>query len=72
KNDSVLSIFAQLGILDFFHSMLYPVAAFFISISEWILTYLFNIRISDQKKAAISPVDLENFIQQHKNQSDGG
>lgn len=71
KNDSVLSIFAQLGILDFFHGILYPVASFFISISEWILTYLFNIRISDQKKAAISPVDLEHFIQQHKDQSDG-
>ena len=72
KNDSVLSIFAQLGILDFFHSILSPIASFFISISEWILTYLFNIRVSDQKKAAISPVDLEHFIQQHKNQSDGG
>jgi CBS domain containing-hemolysin-like protein len=60
-----------LGILDFFHGILYPVASFFIGISEWILTYLFNIRISDQKKASISPVDLEHFIQQHKDQSDG-
>lgn len=72
KNDSVLSIFAQLGILEFFHGLLYPIASFFISISEWMLTYLFNIRISDQKKAAIAPVDLEHFIQQHKNQSEGG
>lgn len=72
KNDSVLSIFAQLGILDLFHGMLYPIASFFIRLSEWILMYLFNIRISDQKKATISPVDLEQFIQQHKNQSDGG
>ncbi|HRP33601.1 MAG TPA: hemolysin family protein [Agriterribacter sp.] len=72
KNDSVLSIFAQLGILDFFHSILHPIGSFFISVSEWILMYLFNIRISDQKKATISPVDLETFIQQHKNQSDGG
>ncbi|MCO5241610.1 MAG: hemolysin family protein [Chitinophagaceae bacterium] len=72
KNDSVLSIFAQLGILEFFHGILYPIASFFIGISEWVLTYLFNIRISDQKRAAISPVDLEHFIQQHKNQSEGG
>ncbi|HEX5026982.1 MAG TPA: hemolysin family protein [Agriterribacter sp.] len=71
KNDSALSIFAHLGIIDFFHAIFYPIASFFISISEWILIYLFNIRISDQKKAAIAPVDLENFIQQNKDQSDG-
>lgn len=71
KNDSSLSIFANLGIIDFFHAIFYPIASFFISISEWILIYLFNIRISDQKKAAIAPVDLEHFIQQNKDQSDG-
>ncbi|MFT3703802.1 MAG: hemolysin family protein [Agriterribacter sp.] len=70
KNDSVLSLFAQLGILDFFHGLLYPIASFFITISEWLLTYLFNVRMSEQK-AAITPVDLETFIQQNKDQSDG-
>ncbi|MFT3950013.1 MAG: hemolysin family protein [Agriterribacter sp.] len=70
KNDSVLSVFAQMGILDFFHGLFSPIASLFVSASEWILKYLFNIRISDQKPA-ITPVDLETFVQQNKDQSDG-
>ncbi|MFT3748344.1 MAG: hemolysin family protein [Agriterribacter sp.] len=70
KNDSVLSVFAQMGILDFFHGLFSPIASLFVGASEWILKYLFNIRISDQKPA-ITPVDLETFVQQNKDQSDG-
>jgi len=70
KNDSVLSLFAQLGILDFFHGLLYPVASFFISLSEWFLKYLFNVRMAEQKDSIIA-VDLETFVQQNKDQSDG-
>ncbi len=69
KNDSVLSFFAQLGVLNFFHNLFYPVASFFIGLAEWILKYLFNIRIYGQKDA-ISRVDLELFIQQNKEQSE--
>lgn len=70
KNDSVLSLFAQLGILDFFHGLLYPIASFFISLSEWFLKYLFNVRMAEQKDSIIA-VDLETFVQQNKDQSDG-
>lgn len=70
KNDSVLSVFAQMGILDFFNGLFSPIASLFLESSKWILKYLFNIRISDQK-AAITPVDLETFVQQNKDQSDG-
>ena len=70
KNDSVLSLFAQLGILDFFHGLLYPVASFFISLSEWFLKYLFNVRMAEHKDSIIA-VDLETFVQQNKDQSDG-
>ncbi|MBN8857384.1 MAG: HlyC/CorC family transporter [Sphingobacteriales bacterium] len=70
KNDSVLSLFAQLGVLDFFHGLLYPVASFFISLSEWFLKYLFNVRMAEQKDSIIA-VDLETFVQQNKDQSDG-
>ncbi len=72
KNDSVLSLFAQFGLLDFLHRILHPFASFFINLSEWILTYLFNVRISDQSRDSFSPVDLEHFILQHKNRSEGG
>lgn len=70
KNDSVLSVFAQMGILDFFYGLFSPIASLFVESSKWILKYLFNIRISDQK-LAITPVDLETFVQQNKDQSDG-
>lgn len=70
KNDSVLSVFAQMGILDFFNGLFAPIASLFVESSKWILKYLFNIRISDQKPA-ITPVDLETFVQQNKDQSDG-
>ena len=69
KNDSVLSFFAQLGILNFFHSLFYPLASIFIGLAEWILKYLFNIRIYEQRDS-ISRVDLDQFIQQNKEQSD--
>lgn len=70
KNDSVLSVFAQMGVLDFFNGLFAPIAALFVESSKWILKYLFNIRVSDQKPA-ITPVDLETFVQQNKDQSDG-
>ncbi|MBW7889945.1 MAG: HlyC/CorC family transporter [Chitinophagaceae bacterium] len=72
KNDSLLSFFAQLGLIDFFHKILYPIGSFFITVSEWILMYLFNIRIPDHSRSSIAAVDLDNFVQQYKNQSDGG
>ncbi len=65
-----MSVFAQMGILDFFHGLFSPIASLFVESSKWILKYLFNIRISDQKPA-ITPVDLETFVQQNKDQSDG-
>ena len=70
KNDSTLSLFAQMGILDFFHGLFYPIASFFISLSEWFLKYLFNVRITEHKDSIIA-VDLETFVQQNKDQSDG-
>lgn len=69
KSDSVLSLLAQLGILGFINTLFYPIASFFISIAEWILKYLFDIKLSEQKPA-IAPVDIETFIQQNKDQSD--
>jgi CBS domain containing-hemolysin-like protein len=67
KNDTLLSFFAP--IIDFFYGLLYPIAAFFVSISEWILKYLFNVRVQDEKEA-FNRVDLEQFLQQTREQSE--
>lgn len=67
KNDTLLSFFAP--IIDFFYGLLYPIAAFFVSVSEWILKYLFNVRLQDEKEA-FNRVDLEQFLQQTREQSE--
>jgi putative hemolysin len=67
KNDVLLPFFSP--ILNFFYGLLYPIASFFVSIAEWLLKYLFNVRLHDQKEA-FTRVDLEHFIQQSKEESE--
>ena len=67
KNDTLLAFFAPL--INFFYGMLYPIASFFVSIAEWILKYLFNVRLYNEKEA-FSRVDLEQFIMQTREQSE--
>ena len=67
KNDTLLSFFAP--IIEFFYGLMYPIAAFFVSLSEWILKYLFNVRLQDEKDA-FNRVDLEQFLQQTREQSE--
>jgi putative hemolysin len=61
KSDSLLPFFA--GTMDFLSKLLYPLAGFFASIAQWILKYVFNVRI-DERKPAFSGTDLDNFLQQ--------
>jgi putative hemolysin len=67
KNDTLLSFFAP--VVNFFYGLLYPIASFFVSIAEWILKYLFNVRLHNEKEA-FSRVDLEQFILQTREQSE--
>jgi CBS domain containing-hemolysin-like protein len=67
KNDTLLSFFAPL--VNFFYGMLYPIASFFVSIAEWILKYLFNVRVNEEKEV-FNRVDLEQFIMQTREQSE--
>lgn len=57
----VISYFAR-----FFSWLFAGVSTTSIHFSEWILHYLFNVKLSD-KKEMFSKVDLEHFIQQNKN-----
>ncbi len=55
--------------IQFFYFFLYPVARFFVTISEFILKYLFNVRIAVEK-TIYNRVDLEQFVKQMRTGQD--
>jgi len=61
KSDSLLSFFAKP--MEILARFFYPIAGFFAGISQWILKYVFNVRIDD-RKAIFSGTDLEHFLEQ--------
>jgi CBS domain containing-hemolysin-like protein len=61
KSDSLLDFFASVS--NFFYNFLYPVSLFFTRVSEWILKYVFNVRI-DEGKDLFAKADLGNFFRQ--------
>jgi putative hemolysin len=67
RNDKLIAFFAPVA--QFFHSLLQPLASVFVSIAQWILTYIFNVRVNN-KNEAFSKVDLEHFFQQTKDQDE--
>lgn len=71
KAEHLLSWFSVPMQLLYF--ILYPFAKIFVSISEFILKYLFNVRIKDNKQI-FNRVDLEHFVKQtiHGHESDSG
>jgi putative hemolysin len=67
RSNSMLSFFAR--IISFFYGLFSPLSALFVNIAEWILKYLFDVKINE-KKEAFSRVDLEHFVQQSKDNND--
>lgn len=67
KNDALLSFFAPLT--RFFYMIFYPVASLLVSIAEWILKYIFNVRVHDHNES-LGKGDLEHFFQQNKDQDE--
>lgn len=67
RNDSLLSFFAPLA--KFFHTIFEPLTNLFVNLSQWILKYIFNVRVND-KTEAFTKVDLEHFFQQTKEQDE--
>ena len=61
KSNSLLSFFALT--MDFLNKLLYPIAAFFGAIAQWILKYVFNVRM-DERKGMLTVTDLDRFLQQ--------
>jgi putative hemolysin len=67
KNDSLLFFFAPVA--NFFHHLFLPLTNLFVNISQWILKYIFNVRVKD-KNEAFTKIDLEHFFQQTKDQDE--
>ena len=67
KNDSLLSFFARVA--NFFHTLFLPLTNFFVNVSQWILQYIFNVRVKDRNDA-FTKVDLEHFFQQTREQDE--
>ena len=61
KSDSLLSFFA--GATEFLSRFFNPIAGFFVAIAQWILKYVFNVRMDD-RKGVFSTADLEHFMAQ--------
>ncbi len=61
RSDSLLTFFAPVS--NFFYRVFNPVITFFTKIAEWILKYVFNVRI-DEKKNLFSRTDVEHLFQE--------
>ncbi len=61
KADALLTAFSVPMMITYW--LLFPVAKIFVYISEFILKYLFNVRIKENKQV-FNRVDLEHFVKQ--------
>lgn len=67
KNDSLLNFFAPVA--KFFHGLFEPITNLLVNISQWMLTYVFNVRVNERNEA-FSKIDLEHFFQQTREQDE--
>ena len=65
KGDAIVGSSIITFIVQFFYSLFAWIASVFVNIAEWILKYIFNIKIH-AKKEVFTKIDLEHFIQQSK------
>ncbi len=63
RANALLSRLAQL--IDMFYQMFYPIAAACIALANWLLKYVFNVRV-DEKKEVFGRTDLEHLFRQAK------
>ncbi len=66
KNETILSSGFITYITSFFFTAFSGIASLFVDVAEWILKYIFNVKLNE-KKDVFTKVDLEHFIQQSKN-----
>jgi CBS domain containing-hemolysin-like protein len=52
-------------IINIFYELLQPLASAFLGLSNWVLKYIFNVRVND-KKDAFTRIDLETLFQENE------
>lgn len=65
KGDTIIGSSIITFIVQFFYSLFAGIASLFVDLAEWILKYIFNVKIH-AKKDVFTKIDLENFLQQGK------
>ncbi|MFN0082276.1 MAG: hemolysin family protein [Ferruginibacter sp.] len=65
RNKSIIYNGVITYVVQTIYSMFSWVASVFVNIAEWILQYIFNVKITD-KKEVFSKIDLEHYLQQNK------
>ncbi len=65
RNNSIITNGFITYIVQTIYSLFSWVASVFVNIAEWILQYIFNVKITD-KKEIFSKIDLEHYLQQNK------
>ena len=65
KGDAIIGSNIITFIVRFFYSLFAWIATIFVDMAEWILKYLFNVKLHE-KKEVFTKIDLEYFIQQSK------
>ncbi len=66
RNVQVMNSSFVTYIVSFFYSLFSSIASLFVAVAEWILKYVFNVRINE-KREVFSKMDLEHFLAQAKN-----
>jgi putative hemolysin len=65
RSNSLLSKGFIAYLAQFFHSLFSGIATMFVSIAEWILLYIFNVKVNEHKEV-FGKVELDNYVQQNK------
>ena len=65
RNNDILGSDIITYVVSFFYWLLSALAAFFVNAAEWMLQYVFNVKVNHNKDA-FSKVDLEHFMNQNK------
>lgn len=66
QNNGIIGSGFMAYIAKFFYSIFSGIATLFVNIAEWILKYIFNVKLNE-KRDVFSKIDLESFISQSKN-----
>ncbi len=69
RSNSVISNGFITILIRFFYSIFSWLASLLVSIAEWMLKIIFDVRINE-KKEAFTKIDLEHFVQQSKNSNE--